>query len=130
MIVLDASAFLDVFIAPLETRAALRVRIVDQPMHAPVTFDAEVLHGLRRQWIRAHITADAANFVLESLRTVSVTRHPLQPLVARMWHLRQNVTAYDAAYVALAESLDAPLITRDGRLARSAGHTARIEYIE
>ncbi|HVE70624.1 MAG TPA: type II toxin-antitoxin system VapC family toxin [Thermoanaerobaculia bacterium] len=59
----------------------------------------------------------------------AITRHPIEVLVPRMWFLRQNITAYDASYVALAESLNLPLITRDARLARSTGHAARIEYI-
>jgi predicted nucleic acid-binding protein len=64
------------------------------------------------------------------LRVFPVTRHSHEPLLERVWALRQNVTAYDAMYVALAELLDVPLITRDGRLARSSGHSARIEFIE
>lgn len=59
-----------------------------------------------------------------------ILRHPVEPLVHRMWSLRANVTAYDASYVALAESLGLPLITRDRRLARSSGHAAAIEYID
>lgn len=57
-------------------------------------------------------------------------RHPVEPLVHRMWSLRANVTAYDASYVALAESLSLPLVTRDRRLSRSSGHAAAIEYID
>ena len=64
---------------------------------------------------------------MEALSDVRVTRYPHGPLVSRIWELRGNLTAYDAAYVALAEALDAPLITTDGRLARASGHRARVE---
>lgn len=68
-------------------------------------------------------------FVIDSVADADILRHGIEPLVGRMWELRYNVSAYDAAYVALAESLNLPLITRDARLARSSGHAARIEYI-
>ena len=99
-------------------------------MHAPVTIEAEVVHALRRQWLFRRVTNDDAIHAFEVLRAAAITRHPVQPFVPRMWAIRQNVTAYDAAYVALAESLDVPLLTRDRRLSRSSGHGARIEYIE
>lgn len=99
-------------------------------LSAPVTFDAEVLHALRRQWLLKRVSDEDVTGAFEVLRTVVVTRHPVQPLVARMWALRRNITAYDAGYVALAESLNLPLLTRDRRLARSSGHAARIEYID
>lgn len=60
---------------------------------------------------------------------LDVARHPHDALLLRIWALRDNVSAYDAAYVALAEALEAPLLTCDRRLARSIGHTARIELL-
>ena len=59
-----------------------------------------------------------------------VIRYSHRALIVRVWQLRQNLTAYDAAYVALAEALAVPLLTRDAPLARSSGHSARIEYID
>lgn len=99
-------------------------------MHAPVTFDAEVLHALRRQWLIGRVGDEEARSAFTILRNASITRHPVQPFVQRMWSLRRNITAYDAGYVALAESLAMPLLTRDRRLSRSSGHAARIEYID
>ena len=64
------------------------------------------------------------------LRAFPIELHSHEPFLDRVWELRQNVSAYDAMYVALAELLDVPLITRDRRLARSSGHSARIEFIE
>ncbi len=97
--------------------------------HTPVTIDAEVLHALRRQWLIGRLNDQAAAGAFQLLRQRAITRHPVMSLLDRMWALRHNVSSYDAAYVALAESLDLPLITRDARLARSTGHAARIEYI-
>ena len=66
---------------------------------------------------------------MTDLLDLPVHRHPHDILLPRIWELRRSVTAYDAAYVALAEALDAPLLTRDGKLARSHGHRARIELV-
>ncbi|HEY0141017.1 MAG TPA: type II toxin-antitoxin system VapC family toxin [Thermoanaerobaculia bacterium] len=127
-IIADASVLIDILIdAP--TAGVLRARLSSEVVHAPVTVDAEVLHGLRRHVLAELIDAEVARFAVLAVQAAPVTRHPVQPLVVRMWELRHNITAYDAAYVALAERLNVPLITRDGRLARSSGHSARIEYI-
>jgi predicted nucleic acid-binding protein len=66
---------------------------------------------------------------LEDLADFPITRYPHTPLLSRIWELRHNVTAYDAAYLALAEALPAPLITRDAKLAAVAGHRARVELM-
>jgi predicted nucleic acid-binding protein len=58
---------------------------------------------------------------------MSVTRYPVAALLTRIWRLRDNLTAFDAAYIALAEALDAPVLTTDAALARSSGHRARVE---
>lgn len=129
--IVDASALIDLLAgAPPADAIGERLFGRDEPLHAPVTIYAEVLHGLRRQWIARLLSDQRAALALKSLRTTIMTKHPIEPLVQRMWDLRRNVTAYDAAYVALAEQLDVPLITRDLRLSRSSGHAARIEYID
>lgn len=128
MIVIDASALVDLIMslrsAPIEARFAEASAI-----HVPVTVDSEVLHALRKQAYAPTFKQEYADVALSLLGGRALTRHPVQPLGPRLWSLRQNVTMYDAAYVALAESLDIPLLTRDARLSRSSGHTARIEYI-
>ncbi|MCU1244538.1 MAG: PilT protein domain protein [Acidobacteria bacterium] len=68
--------------------------------------------------------------LLVEFARLPLKRFPHAPLIARIWQLRHNLTAYDAAYVTLAEQRDATLITRDARMARSSGHEARIEYVE
>jgi predicted nucleic acid-binding protein len=85
---------------------------------------------IRRAWIDRDITDEAGAMAISFLRAFPLQRHPHEPLLDRVWALRENVTAYDAMYVALTELFDAPLITRDRRLAKSSGHTARIEFIE
>lgn len=124
-IVVDASAIVDFL---LDVRSVVR-RVDLHDLHAPVTIDAEVLHGLRRKWLSEAITDDDAEIALSLFRRLVISRHAVQPFVTRMWTLRNNVTAYDAGYVALAESLNLPLLTRDRRLAHSSGHAARIEYL-
>jgi predicted nucleic acid-binding protein len=124
-VVVDASAIVD-FLLDVKT---VVTRLGLHELHAPVTVDAEVLHGLRRKWLNDAVTDEEAEVALALFRQIEITRHPVQSFVMRMWALRNNVTAYDAGYVALAESLQFPLLTRDGRLARSSSHAARIEFI-
>lgn len=126
IIVVDASVFVDVLLDEPYAKA----RIAFRDLHAPVSVDAEIVHALRRRWFAGLITDDRALAALRLFVHQSVTRHPVVKLTERMWQLRPNLTAYDAAYVALAEVLDAPLLTRDFRLSRSSGHAARIEYID
>lgn len=125
LIVVDASALVD----GLFGREVVVAELRQHALNAPVTVDAEVLHAIRRKWIAKLLDDDAALAAVNAFREMVITRHPIQPFVDRMWSLRHNITAYDASYVALAESLSIPLVTRDWRLAHSSGHTARIEYI-
>ena len=99
----------------------------DEALHVPHLFDVEVLHALRRLTLSGLVSESRCHRALKALSDLRVTRYPHAPLVHRIWELRDNLTAYDAAYVALAEALDAPLVTTDGRLARTPGHRARVE---
>ncbi|HEX2835447.1 MAG TPA: type II toxin-antitoxin system VapC family toxin [Thermoanaerobaculia bacterium] len=126
MIVIDASALIDSFLGDPHIAAAIR----GQELHAPVTVDAEVIHALRRALIRGVVVLAEVESAIDLLLGTYIVRHPIQPVVRRMWALRHNIAAYDAGYVALAESLNVPLITRDRRLSQSSGHAARIEYID
>ncbi|MDP9192961.1 MAG: type II toxin-antitoxin system VapC family toxin [Acidobacteriota bacterium] len=124
-IVVDASVLIDALLGDTTAEAA----VAGHPIHAPVTIDAEVLHALRRRWLAGVLLDKNASDVIALFRHTPIARHSVQPFIDRIWSLRRNITAYDAGYVALAESLNVPLLTRDWRLAHSAGHTARIEYI-
>ena len=130
MIVVDASVVIDLFKDPTGTRS-IRERLLPSAsaLHAPEIIDLEVLHVFRRLVSRAELTLPYADAALREYRNFALRRTSHAPLLHRIWQLRQNITAYDAAYVALAESLDAPLLTRDRRLANAGGHTARIELV-
>jgi predicted nucleic acid-binding protein len=75
------------------------------------------------------VSADRADQATNDLLDLRITRYPHVVFLSRIWQLRQNFSAYDAAYVAVAEGLRAPLLTRDGRLASAAGHHATVELI-
>jgi predicted nucleic acid-binding protein len=130
LIVLDASAVLETL---LQTRLAERLmeRLFEPSasLHAPHLLDIEVPHALRRLVQREDITAERAEQGLADFSQLHIERHGHQALIARIWHLRESMTAYDGAYVALAEALDAPLLTCDAKLAHSHGHRARIDLI-
>lgn len=98
----------------------------DGGIHVPHLFEIEVLSALRHHTIGGPSPERGVKFV-EDLKSMRLTRYPHTALLSRIWELRNNITAYDAAYVALAETLDAPLITLDARLARAPGIHAAIE---
>jgi len=130
VIVVDASAVLEVLlVTPAGARVGERLFAPGEALHAPHLLDLEVAQVLRRLLRAGDITAGRGQEVLEDLADLRLTRHPHRPFLARIWELRHNVTAYDAAYIALAEALGAPLLTRDAPLAGSAGHTAHIELL-
>lgn len=128
MIVLDASATVDWL---LQTAAGQRIeqRIFSakESLHAPHLLDIEVAQVLRRLAREGTISTNRAEEAVQDLQDLRVTRYPHFVLLPSIWRLRQNFSAYDAAYVALAENLRAVLITRDGRLAAAPGHKAGIE---
>ncbi|MBF8299012.1 MAG: PilT protein domain protein, partial [Dehalococcoidia bacterium] len=74
-------------------------------------------------------TPQRSEIALADFISMAIQRYPHTPLLPRVWELKANVTAYDAAYIALAEDLGATLLTRDGRLARATGHRASIELV-
>jgi predicted nucleic acid-binding protein len=98
-------------------------------LQAPEVVDLEVLQVLRRLVAMREMSEDRAVLAVGALERLALRRWSHGRMRRRIWALRKNLTAYDAAYVALAERLGCPLITRDGRLARSAGHDARIELL-
>jgi predicted nucleic acid-binding protein len=128
MIVLDASAAIDWL---LQTAAGARIehRIFThrETLHAPHLIDLEVAQVLRRLVREAAVSAHRAEQAVEDLLDLRMARYPHFVLLPRIWQLRYNLSAYDAAYVALAEKLGAKLITCDLRLANASGHHARVE---
>lgn len=90
-------------------------------LFAPAHFDAEIVSALRGLARGNPVLAEAVPGALRHLAGLAVRRMPVAPLMERMWELRHTITAYDAAYVALAEKLDADLVTCDAKLAASGG---------
>ena len=130
MIVVDASALIEVLLGtPVARRLTERLFAVGETLHAPHLLDVEVAQVFRRYALAGMIEAERGAEALEDLADFPITRYPHQPFLPRIWELRRSVTAYDAAYLALAEALPAPLLTRDAKLASSAGHRARIELM-
>jgi predicted nucleic acid-binding protein len=130
MIVLDASAAIEWLIGTsVGDRIENRIYSFSESLHAPHLLDLEVAQVVRRLVREKLISAYRGEEAIQDLVDLRVTRYPHFALLSRIWQLRQNLTAYDAAYVALAERLGAPLITHDARLGVASGHAARIELI-
>ena len=128
MIVLDASAVLELVLRTTTgARVARRIGAPDESLHAPHLIDIEVAQVLRRYEATGTLSQAEAKQALADLSDLDINRYAHDPFLARIWKLRRNLTAYDACYVALAEALDAPLLTCDARLSRSPGHRALIE---
>jgi predicted nucleic acid-binding protein len=130
VIVVDASALVDMLLrAP--SAAALEERLYEpgQTLHAPHLLDIEVAHAVRRHVANGVMDGERGREALSDLAEIPLRRYPHIILLPRVWDLRNNLTAYDAVYVALAEALDAPLLTRDQRLAAAAGHHTRVELM-
>ncbi|WP_020500034.1 type II toxin-antitoxin system VapC family toxin [Sciscionella marina] len=127
MIVIDSAAAIDALaIAP--GTEDLRAYLAGEELHAPTLLDFEIVSGLRGLTLGGHLSAARAEDLLTDFDELAVQRWPsADGLRRRALQLRHSVSGYDAAYVALAEALDCPLLTRDARLARSSGHTAQIQ---
>jgi predicted nucleic acid-binding protein len=128
MIVLDASAAVDWL---LQTSAGQsienRIYSRNETLHAPHLLDLEVTQVLRRLALQQVVSVHRANEAVRDLLDLRITRYPHLMLLPRIWRLRHNFSAYDAAYIALAEKLGGILVTRDARLASASGHAAAVE---
>jgi predicted nucleic acid-binding protein len=130
LIVVDASAILEVLLrSPAAQAVERRLFATHRALYAPHLLDVEVAQVFRRYVAGGDIEAERGRLALADLADFPLHRYPHGFLMFRVWELRNNLTAYDAVYVALAEALDAPLLTRDRRLAAAAGHHARIELV-
>lgn len=128
MIVIDASALLEVLLGT-GTGARVEDRLLSrgESLHAPHLLDVEVAQVLRRYAAAGELTPERGWEALRDLADFPLHRYPHDVLLPRIWELRHNVTAYDGAYLALAEGLAAPLVTCDARLRSAPGHGAKVE---
>jgi predicted nucleic acid-binding protein len=130
VIVVDASAVLEALLPRVRTEA-VRTRLFAgrETLHAPHLLDIEIAHVIRRYAVIGDIDAERGRAVLADLADLPLRRYPHDFLLQRVWELRNNFTAHDAVYVALAEMLDVPLLTRDQRLASAARAHIRVEVL-
>ncbi len=130
MIVLDASAVVEWLLdLPLAPEVTARLARDDQTLHAPHLLSVEVAQVVRRYVAAGDMSAERGAQALTDLADLDVFHHPHEPLLPTIWRLRSNLTAYDAAYVALALALDAPLVTLDARIAAAPVHVATVDVI-
>jgi predicted nucleic acid-binding protein len=131
MLVMDASAAVELLLASHRGRhIGRRLGAPRLSLHAPHLIDLEVAQTIRRYVAIGVVGEERGRTALENLALLGIERYGHEDLLRRVWALRLNLSAHDAAYVALAEALDAPLLTCDRRLSAAPGHTARIELVQ
>jgi predicted nucleic acid-binding protein len=127
MIVADASVILEVLLnTAIGAEVEKQLFAPGQTIHVPYVTDLEVMQVLRRYSRTTVISAVRARQAIEDYTDIPLNRYPHGVLLSRIWELRHNFTAYDAAYIALAEALDSPLMTRDRAFATIHGHRAKV----
>jgi predicted nucleic acid-binding protein len=129
MLVVDASCLCEVLIGGPEAEAIRDRLAADRDHAAPHIVDVEVFGVVRREHLRGRLDRTAATQAIEDLESWPGERFGHRLLLARAWELRENVRGWDAMYVALAEALNADLVTTDRRLAAASGPTCSIEAI-
>lgn len=127
MLVVDASVLAPAIVDAGADGDTIRSRLRGETIAGPDLLRLEVLAVIRKQLIAGALTTMQANDAVEDLLDLPVSVFPSAPLLRRAWALRDNVTSYDACYVALAEALDCPLLTADARLANAPGTTCAVE---
>ena len=128
-VVVDASVLVRAIVQSGQPGDRARSALTDEDLHAPEVIDLEVASALRRLVSTRAITGTAAGEALGLLATGPVQRYPHAPMLDRIWELRENVAPSDAAYIALAEALDAPVVTSDGHLARATSTRCRLTLV-
>ena len=130
MIVVDASAILEILLnTPTGSKVAAVLNRPGETLHAPHLLDIEVAQVLRRYVLNGDLDTNRGSQAIGDFALLPIERYPHGELLDRIWQLRDSLTAYDAAYVVLAEALEARLVTCDARLSRAHGHGADIELV-
>jgi len=128
VIVVDASALLEVLLqTSMAQKVSDRLFRADESLAAPHLIDVEIAQVLRRYQAAGQMDDQRCREALADLFDLPLVRYPHDFLLPRVWELRHNLTAYDAVYLALAEALEVPLVTRDSGLAGSPGHRVAVE---
>lgn len=130
VIIADASIVLPFLLDETEQGKSIRARLRGESVASPAVVDLEVLSAMRRLVASGEIPAERAARAALELVELPIERAPHAPLLGRCWELRANLTAYDASYVALAEALNATLLTADGRIARAPGVRCAVNVIQ
>jgi predicted nucleic acid-binding protein len=129
LIVIDASVLASALVDDGPDGDKARARLRGEYLTAPELIDLEVTSVLRRHQAAGHLDDRRAAQALADLVDLPMRRTPHLPLLARCWELRANITAYDAAYFALAEAIDGTLLTADERLSRAPGIRCSVEVL-
>lgn len=129
MIVVDASVLAPALADDGVDGDRARARLRDESLTAPDLIDLEVPSVFRRLFLDGELPARRSELALDDLLALPLTRVSHRPLLRRCWRLRENLTIYDAAYVAVAETLDVLLLTSDARLARAPGLQCNVEVL-
>jgi predicted nucleic acid-binding protein len=130
VVVVDTSAVIGALAGRPPSVEVMERLAGDSDLSAPYLLDVEFLHALRRLVLDDQLSEDRAADARTDFAALAITRYEHTVVADRVWELRHSLTAYDATFVALAELLDAPLVTFDGRLARAAGHHATVELFQ
>lgn len=131
MLVVDASALAEYLIGSSRgEQAAAHLANHSRSLHVPHLAIAETISVFRSWVARGEVDERRVLGALEDLTDFPAVRHGSEPLLPRIWELRHNLSSYDAHYVALAEALDAPLLTADARIARASEHTASVLLVK
>jgi predicted nucleic acid-binding protein len=129
LIVVDASVVATALADDTDVGRRVRTRLAGEALYAPELIDLEVASAVRRLLAAQKLIPERATAAITDLRAMEMRRVPHRPLLARCWDLRDNATICDAAYIALAEALRAPLLTADQRLANAPGADCTFEII-
>jgi predicted nucleic acid-binding protein len=129
LIVVDASVIAPALADDDEDGERARSRLQGERLTAPEVLDLEVVSVIRKAFASRALSRRRAGLALTDLIDLDLERISHRPMLARIWELHENLTPYDAAYVALAETVDATLVTADRRLSRAPGPRCTIEYL-
>ncbi len=130
MIVVDASTILELLLKTYGSEAvSRRLFRTTETLHAPHLVDVEVMQVLRRYARNRSVALPRLDEAVDDFRAIQIERYSHEHLIERIWELRDNMSAYDAAYIALAELLRAPLVTFDSKLAGAPLHDAKVELL-